>query len=397
MSSNSATKNYLLNGAADWDAFEHAYALKISAERVSHLGRLEDPSDFPTLRIQKPSRPEFSNYPVRLGTEVESRGTRSGTGNRTATLSSEASTATSYTELSREDQEAYKVEVTLYRNDLDLFNKEADGIRNVLNWMVEKIDPHYVETCSPATNRTADHDNIAQFYSSLKAACGVNDGWRRKEARARYLQVLKDAANGQKDCSDWITSWEKAIRVAQLRKVPETIHSSSWFEDTQQALDRHFDVFLRVERGQNKDRIEAGTYKTLDFSSEFQEEIKKRKVPKAIAPRVAKGSFATAAGNATQENAKRSRSTTRESREGSAKKARPSIEGKAHCTLCERKHKLPNTVSCWVAFPEKAPKNLYPSKKQLDLFAQRLEDKMEVRELFEQLKPRESSANEKDK
>ncbi|KAH7199132.1 uncharacterized protein B0J16DRAFT_315403 [Fusarium flagelliforme] len=274
---NSATKNYLLNGAADWDAFEHAYALKISAERVSHLGRLEDLSDFPTLRIQKPSCPEFSNYPVRLGTKVESQGTQSGTGNRTATLSSEALTATSYTELSRKDQEAYKVKVTLYRNNLDLFNKE-----------------------------------------------------RWKEARACYLQVLKDTANGQKDWSNWITSWEKAIRVAQLCKVPETIYLSSWFKDTQQALDRHFNVFLRVKRGQNKDRIEAGTYKTLDFSSEFQEEIKKRKVPKAIALRVAKGSFAIAAGNATQENAKRSQSTTRESREGSAKKARPLIEGKAY-------------------------------------------------------------------
>jgi hypothetical protein len=106
---------------------------------------------------------------------VDSQATQSGTRNRTATLSSNTSTATSYTNLSRKDQKAYKVKVTLYRNNLDLFNKEADGIQNILNWMVEKIDPHYVETCSPATNRTADHNNIAQFYSSLKATCSVNN------------------------------------------------------------------------------------------------------------------------------------------------------------------------------------------------------------------------------
>ncbi|GKU05588.1 unnamed protein product [Fusarium langsethiae] len=53
-------------------------------------------------------------------------------------------------------------------------------------------------------------------------------------------------------------------------------------------------------------------------------------------------------------------------------------------------------TACWVAFPEKAPKNMYPSQKQRDLFTQRLEDKKEVRELFEQLQSKESTANEKD-
>ncbi|KPA42520.1 retrotransposon hobase [Fusarium langsethiae] len=396
MSANATAKNYLLSGPGDWDAFEHAYALKISAERVYHLGRLEDPSEFPIKRVRMPTRPEFDNYPIRQGIEGDSRATRSGSGVRTATISLDRPTATTYTDLSREDQEAYKVELNIYKSDLDLFNKEADGIRNVLNWMVEKVDPHYVETCSPATNNAEVYDNIAQFFSSLKAACGVNDAWRRKEARIHYNEVLKAAANGPKDWNEWITSWDKAIRIAQIRGVPETIHSSSWFEDTQQALDHHFNVFLRVERGQNKDKIEAGSYKPLDFTAEFKDEIKRKKVPKPSAARVAKGSFATITKSPSSENAKRSRSSTRDSREGSAKRPKPSIEGKAHCNLCERYHKLPNTAACWVAFPEKAPKNMYPSQKQRDLFTQRLEDKKEVRELFEQLQSKESTANEKD-
>jgi hypothetical protein len=339
MSSIANTKTYLLNGPTDWDSFEQSYIIKTSAERVYELGRLADPSRFATLRIREPKRPEFSDYFAKEGPEGASRPPRFVRGNQPASA---------YTELLPEDQEAYKVEMTIYRSDLERYNKQADGIRNVLNWMIEKISPHYVETCSPATNGLEEYDNIAQFFSSLKDACGINDDLRRKQARKQYFEVLKKAANVRTNWEEWITSWEKVMRVAKLRGVAEAQHPNTWFEDLQQALEHHFKIFLRIEQSQNKKEIENGSYLPLTFSSQFRTEIQdgKRRGDKTNTERVAKGSFGPTLRASSSEDRKRSRSTTQDSRESSAKRPRLSRETPELCILCEKNHKNPNTASC---------------------------------------------------
>ncbi|QGI60570.1 hypothetical protein CEK27_004541 [Fusarium fujikuroi] len=391
----STGKGYLLNGPADWDSFEQSYIMKVSAERVYELGRLNTPAQFIDKRITEPRRPEFSDYLAREQNEARSRSTNS---SQSTVRSSDP--ATSYVELVPEDQEAYKASMAIYKSDLDRYNKQADGIRNVLNWMIEKINPHYVETCSPAMNESTQHDNISMFYTNLKAACGIDDALRRKQARKQYFELLKLASNSRTNWEDWITSWEKAMRIAKLRGVAEAQHSNTWFEDLQQNLDVQFRIFLRIEQGQNKDAIEAGTYLPLTFSAQFRQEIQSMKRRSDRNPRnqVAKGSFKTTFQDSSPEIRKRSRSSTGETkispgREGSAKRPRASIELEL-CILCEKKHKNANTTSCWVAFPEKAPKKYPTSQRQLDLWEQRLEDKKEVRELFEKLQQEKQDSKE---
>ncbi|KAG5786569.1 hypothetical protein H9Q69_014352 [Fusarium xylarioides] len=261
MFSASTGKTYLLNGPKDWDSFEQSYIMKISAERVYDLGKLSDTDLFEMQRIQRPRRPEFSDYKAKAGSD-----TRSG---QTPPARGQAN-ATSYAELLPEDQESYKAAMTVYKSDLDQYNKESDGIRNVLNWMIEKVTPHYMETCSPAMNGSTQHDNISLFYKNLKAACGIDDSLRRKQARKSYFEVLKSASNGKVNWEEWITSWEKAIRVAKLRGVAEAQNSNTWFDDVMQALENHFKIFLRIEQSGNKSAIEEGKYQPLTFSAQFQ-------------------------------------------------------------------------------------------------------------------------------
>ncbi|KAF4415201.1 putative retrotransposon hobase [Fusarium acutatum] len=388
MSSTANTKTYLLNGPADWDSFEQSYIMKTSAERVYELGRLADPNRFATRRIKEPKRPEFGDYLAKEPAEGNTRPPRFVRGERPATA---------YIELLPEDQEAYKVEMTIYRSDLDRYNKQADSIRNVLNWMIEKISPHYVETCSPATNGSEEYDNISQFFNSLKDACGINDDLRRKQARKHYFEVLKKASNVRINWEEWITSWEKGMRIAKLRGVAEAQHPNTWFDDLQQALEHHFKIFLRIEYSQNKKEIENGTYLPLTFSSQFRTEIQggKQRGDKATTDHVAKGSFGTTFRASSLEDRKRSRSTTQDSREGSAKRPRPSRETPELCILCERNHKNPNTTSCWIAFPEKRPKHYQQSEKQQSLWKERLEQKKEVRDLYERLQHEEDPLQEK--
>jgi hypothetical protein len=171
MSSIANIKTYLLNGPADWDSFEQLYIIKTSAERVYELGRLPDPSQFATLHIKEPKRPKFSDYFAKEGAEGNSQPPRFVRGNQPTSA---------YTELLPKDQEAYKVEMTIYCSDLERYNKQADGIRNILNWMIKKISLYYIEICLLAINRLEEYDNIVQFFSSLKDICSINNNLRRK-------------------------------------------------------------------------------------------------------------------------------------------------------------------------------------------------------------------------
>ncbi|CAG2003653.1 unnamed protein product [Fusarium graminearum] len=111
--------------------------MKTTAERSYELGRLDDPKQLTTLQIAKPKRPSYSDYKAK---EEVVTGPRSSVpthirGDRDAE---------SYNELLAGDQEAFKSELNLYRMDREEYNKQNDGIRNVLNWMIAKVNPHFV-------------------------------------------------------------------------------------------------------------------------------------------------------------------------------------------------------------------------------------------------------------
>ncbi|KAM0277512.1 hypothetical protein ACHAO9_012544 [Fusarium lateritium] len=195
MSSNANPKMYLLNGPSDWDAFEQAFIMKTTAERSYELGRLHDPRRFSMLRIEKPKRPAYSDYLAKVVTA-------GATHSEGPVITRSDRVAESYNELLPEDQEAFKAEMNLYRMDREEYNKQNDGIRNMLNWMIEKINPHYVQTCSPAVNESEEHDNISLFFNNLKAACRIDENLRRKQARQRYFEVLKEALSLK-------TNWEE--------------------------------------------------------------------------------------------------------------------------------------------------------------------------------------------
>lgn len=381
---------YLLNDPSDWDAFEQAYIIKTTAERSYELGRLADPNQFAAKRIPKPKKPVYEDYLARVLTPGSTR-------SESPAFSRGDRAAESYNELLPEDQEAFKAELNLYRMDREEYIKQNDGIRNVLNWMIEKINPHYVQTCSPAANESDEHDNISLFFLNLKAACGIDENLRRKQARQRYFEVLKEASNLRNNWEEWITKWEKTIRLAKLRKVAEAQHPNTWFEDLQLALENAFKIFIRIESSQYKAEIENGTYSPLLFSAHFRREIQdgKRKAEKEKPDRVAKGSFGPTFRASSSESTKRTASGPPSSRESSAKRPRQSIESGEKCKLCEKMHKKPNTVACWVAFPESAPPKFAPTQKQLDIFDQRVEQNKEVRELFERLQNESRNSTEK--
>jgi hypothetical protein len=263
--------------------------------------------------------------------------------------------------------------------------------------MMENLSQHYLETCSPALNaydQGRNEDNIALFYHNIKAACGIDDELRCKQARKAYSEVLKQGRSGRTTWSDWITQWERAMRGGKLRGITEVQHAASWFDDLQDNLSHHFEVFMRVEKGQHKEDIVDGKYQPSTLAANFRQElmdVKNRGAQRPHAGRIAKGAFKDANG----ESKKRNESPNLKISQAPQKRQRKSQGNKEMCILCDRPHQRPNSTSCWVAFPENMPKTISLTERQQEDWEERLNSNNEVRELFESLQTIKRSSSER--
>jgi hypothetical protein len=154
----------ILKEPSDWDVFEQAAIMHAASERVLHLMQLKETSEFHIQRHMEPVIPQYSQYKAKILVTD---------GNRISSFVRGEQPASSYVELLDEDKEAYKVEQTSYRTLISQFNREADGIRNMFNWMNEHIATHYTETCAPSLIHIEENDNICLFIKNLKDACGI--------------------------------------------------------------------------------------------------------------------------------------------------------------------------------------------------------------------------------
>ncbi|VUC29043.1 unnamed protein product [Clonostachys rosea] len=357
----------ILKEPSDWDVFEQAAIMKAASERVLHLMQLNNTSEFNARRREEPLTPEFSQYKAKVRTTDES--------GRSSFVRGEQP-ATSYVELLDEDKEAYKVEQTSHRTLLAQFNREADG-----------IPPHYTETCAPALFHTEERDNIYLFFKNLKDACGINEADRRKRAREAYSDSLRHAEKSKTDWQAWINNWEKVMRVARLRKVPDALNSPEWFSDLEEHLDSRFESLLRIVKSQNQSKIDDGTYEPAEFIKSFRDELRtfKRGLNKETKPKVSKGSFGPTFQGENPPDEKRKRQTEGEITEHKDKQQKKTREDRPDCILCGKKHKGANTKDCWLLFPENLPPNLDNGRPRSDKWKRRLEEVPEARKLYNKL------------
>ena len=375
---------YILNGPKDWEEFEQRFGLKITAERVAHLVELANPADFPTVRLTKPERPTHSNYLAK----VPSGQTRFVRGEQPASTPSE---------LLPEDHEALKAEWQSFRYDETAYKEENDGIRNVINWLNDKVAPHYVKTCGPEKTGLAASENIAEFYFNLKQACGTDDFVQYERARKRYFEVLKESSNPKGDWEAWIATWEQVMQTAKRATVAEALHSMSWFSDLVRHLKMQFQVFMSVEQSQQRTAITNGTYSPAMFAAHFRQEAINTLLAteRPHARVVGKGSFGPTFQASNRPNQKRTESPNPYSREQGGKRAKTDGSSEAQgqedtCILCDRMHPRPNTSSCWIAFPENKPPRIKIFDNQTEAWERRLKENKEVRDLYSRLKSQES-------
>jgi hypothetical protein len=371
-----------LNEPNDWDFFERALISKASSERVLHLMQLNNTDEFETRRRHEPTKPEVAQYKAKVPYADEAGKTSFVRGEQPAKA---------YAELLDEDKEDIKFEQTAYRTSLAEFNREADALRNVSNWINEHISPYYVQICSPAGTNKGDNNNLYLFFEKLRAACGADDLRRKSRARKAYYEALEQAKKPKTDWEAWINNWEQVMNLAQIRRVSTSLNSSEWFDDLKKHLNARFEGLLRAEKSENKVRIKDDKYHVAEFANAFREEIQtepqfiKEGSNKPSKPRIAKGNFGPTYQGENPPDEKRKRQTEGEATEHKDKQPKTSRDNRPECILCGKKHKGANTRDCWLLFPENLPSNLDKGKPRSDRWIKRLEEVPEARNLYNRL------------
>jgi len=98
---------------------------------------------------------------------------------------------------------------------------------------------------------------LSKWYSNLKDQVGISNVRSQIVAREQYLEALKLLMK-PKEWSKWLSNWEKAMSLAQKKKVPEALSTSAWVMDFFAAvrpIAEHWTTSYRITQ---KQQIENG-------------------------------------------------------------------------------------------------------------------------------------------
>src|SRR5438045_2471425 len=115
-------------------------------------------------------------------------------------------------------------------------------------------------------------ESLAQWYGNLKEHVSTSDIRSQISAQEQYKDALKPLTKS-KDWSNWLSNWEKAISLAQKKKVPEALSTSAWVMDFLLAVRPIAEHWMMSYRITQKQQIEKGLIMFRAIANDFCEEI----------------------------------------------------------------------------------------------------------------------------
>src|SRR5215471_9678311 len=145
----------LLKSPDDWDTWDKQF--KAEATRKNLLEQVNGTALFDT----KPGKPELRRFlPQRICTRT-------------------------IAELTPDRQANYQLAYTIYKNNMDQYNKQQDALDKLQTWMMKTVAANYAKTCF---NYEKD---IKNWYSALKQQVGTNEYAIKQEIKNAYKQAVK--------------------------------------------------------------------------------------------------------------------------------------------------------------------------------------------------------------
>ena len=190
------------------------------------------------------------------------------------------------TGLSDRGRAALQLDMQYYTQQEKEFREQHNAVQKLKKWVTDTVAPHYVEVACEAT------ETLSKWYSNLKDQVGINDIRSQIAAREQYMEALKPLTKS-KDWSKWLSNWEKAMSLAQKKKVPEAMSTSAWVMDFFVAIRPVAEHWTTLYRITQKQQIEKGLMTFRVIANDFREEMGSslRFSQKGNGPKVAKGAF----------------------------------------------------------------------------------------------------------
>ena len=352
-----------LTGPADWDSWDHQFKIKAVAARLwEHIDQDEPLLKKPKMPLIELYQREANARPPAASTRarpqtVEQPGESSQSGDQSQTIEPDDDQVPTG-DLTAKARATLQLDMQYYTQAEKEFREQDGAVQKLKKWVTDTVVPHYVEVACGAT------ESLAQWYRNLKEHVGISDIRSQISAREQYKEALKPLTKS-KDWSNWLSNWEKAISLAQKKKVPEALSTTAWITDFLLAvrpIAEHWTTSYRITQ---KKQIEKGLITFREIANDFREEIGSMRFgQKGRVPTIAKGAFGPSFAGQDNPDQDATGDAQRNSVEvASGRRARPSgkrtrlpdedtsLSGRS-CVACG----LPHPVTrCYYVFPEKAP------------------------------------------
>ncbi|KAI8930685.1 hypothetical protein NX059_012294 [Plenodomus lindquistii] len=136
----------------------------------------------------------------------------------------------------KEDLEYYKVMADQYKTRRHIYEREQNGLQQIIAFIQSTVTPHLLRTCCLPDN------SVREWLSRLKATVGVDEAPEQKRARDRYNNALKPMrSTAQWDT--WLAEYDQAATEAETYSVPEATQAAAVMEDFLTAVNKQAPIW----------------------------------------------------------------------------------------------------------------------------------------------------------
>jgi hypothetical protein len=374
----SETSKVVLRTQDDWQSWDRQFKTQaIDLHLWDHISH-----DEPLHPM--PQRPQLADFQRQGPSRGQSQGVQTRAG-RSHTIDDDDSQPN---ELSDSRRIAYQMDIQLYIEDNRRFDKQEKAVQTLRKWIIDTVAPHYGEVaCLPG-------ETLYQWYHNLKKHAGITDSEGLQLAHKRYRESVKPLTKF-KDWSAWLVTWEKAILLAEQKKVPEALSTFVWTDDFLSAVTPIAGNWASMFRMVYKMQIEKNELSFRDLANDFRKHMGSIAYPsrKGTTLNVAKGAFGPAyAGQdppdqGTLEDAQESAGVASVRRSKRRAPEEEEMSSAAPCMACDQSHSL---SKCYYIFPDKAPEWWEENPKVRASIDKRLNDNLILKERIQGLKGKRS-------
>ena len=192
MTESKSNQKGFLASPADWEDWSREFIAQAqSGELWEHI----DP-DIPEVPLlKKPVEPQISDYFVKQNVTPTPTSTADSS---TPQETPERTKATSYQQLSGDDQRAYTFELGRFEFKTKEYKEQKRQVKSLIKWVGKSVSAEYTRICCHPK------DSLRTWYKELEDAASITESERLLRLNKRYQEAVRPLFRAPRDFDTWI-------------------------------------------------------------------------------------------------------------------------------------------------------------------------------------------------